>query len=150
MRLAPFIDGRGNVDELFDRLFEGMPTMPSSRPGGSDVPMDVFHTEDRLVIRLDLPGVDPSKVDVTVQENVLLINGSRPFPFEADKVRFIRRGAFYGDFTQRVALGKGLDLEKIHARYDAGVLELSIPYAPEVQPRKIEIAMETGQRSLDS
>lgn len=146
MRLAPFIDGRGDVDELFNRFLEGMPTTPSTRTAG-DVPMDVFHTEDRLVIRLDLPGVDPSKVDVTVQENVLLINGSRPFPFEPDQVRFVRRGAFYGDFTQRVALGKGLDLERIQARYDSGVLELTIPYAPEVQPRKIEVAVE-GQDAL--
>lgn len=67
------------------------------------------------------------------------------FDFDADKVRFVRRGAFYGDFTQRVALGKGLDLERIGARYDNGVLEIGIPYAEEVQPKKVSI--EVGRQA---
>jgi HSP20 family protein len=54
-------------------------------------------------------------------------------------VRFARRGSFYGDFTQRVTLGKGLDVERISASYDNGVLQLTIPYSEEVQPRKIEV-----------
>ena len=122
-----------------------------STPGGQwpmaahDVPTDVFHSDDRLVIRMDLPGVNPDDVDVTIQENVLVINGSRRFGFDADKVRFVRRGAFYGDFTQRVALGKGLDIERIAARYDNGVLELNIPYAEEVQPKKISV--EVGRQA---
>jgi HSP20 family protein len=92
-----------------------------------------------LVIRLDLPGVNPDEVEVTVQENVLLINGKRHFLHDADNIRFVRRGTFYGEFTQRVALGKGLDVDGITARYDAGVLELSIPYAPDVHPKRIPI-----------
>jgi HSP20 family protein len=138
MNMAPFGD-RNEFDQLFERFFGG--NRPDARwpVGGYDVPTDVFHTEDRLVIRMDLPDVNPDDVEVTVQENVLLINGKRHFPYDADKVRFVRRGTFYGDFTQRVALGKGLDVDKVSARYDGGVLELSIPYAPEVQPKRIEI-----------
>ncbi|MDQ3958478.1 MAG: Hsp20/alpha crystallin family protein, partial [Actinomycetota bacterium] len=93
--------------------------------------------------------VDPDDVDVSVQENTLLINGTRRFPFEADKVRFTRRGLFYGDFTQRVTLGKGLDVEQIGARFDNGVLEITIPYAVEVQPRKISIDVG-GNKALTS
>lgn len=137
MRLSPYTGSRADVDEMFSRFF-GDTTGPA-RSSGHDVPTDIVHTEGELVIRMDLPGVDPEKVDVSVQENVLLINGHRPFPFDADKVRFVKRGAFYGDFTQRIALGKGLDLEKISARYDSGVLVLSVPYAEEVQPKKIAI-----------
>lgn len=146
MRLGPFMDTRSEMDELFNRFLGSSGATP--RAGGNDVPTDVFHTEDRLVIRMDLPGVDPEKVDVTVQDNVLLINGSRPFPFNPEKVRFVRRGAFYGDFTQRVMLGKGLQLDSINARYESGVLELTIPYAEEVQPRKISIEVDNGQKTL--
>jgi HSP20 family protein len=85
---------------------------------------------------------------VSVQENVLLINGSRSFPYDAEKVRFVRRGTFYGDFTQRVALGKGLDVDRITARYEGGVLELRIPYAEEVQPKKISIEIGQSQKAL--
>lgn len=137
--MRAFPTGRTEFDEMVQRLFGQEASTPVWPSGGYSVPTDVFHADDRLVIRMDLPGVDPDEVDVTVQENNLLINGRRRFPFEADKVRFTRRGTFYGDFTQRVALGKGLDVERIGARFDNGVLEVAIPYAEEVQPRKIAI-----------
>ncbi len=145
MRLTNLVSGPRDLDELVNRFWgEGQPT--SMWPSvGYSVPTDVFHTEGSLVIRLDLPDVDPENVEVTVQENTLLINGSRRFPYDSDKVRWVRRGTFYGDFTQRVQLGKGLELDKIAARYDNGVLELTIPYAEEVQPKKISI--EVGDQA---
>jgi HSP20 family protein len=136
MRLSSITGPSAEFDELVRRFVGSEPTWPT---GGYRVPTDVFHVEGALVIRMDLPDVNPDEVEVTVQDNNLLINGRRDFPFDAEKVRFIRRGTFYGDFTQRVALGKGLDTEKIQARYNNGVLELMMPYAEEVKPRKIEI-----------
>ena len=147
--MRAFPNGRSEFDDIVQRFFGSDATAPAWPSGGYSVPTDVFHTEDRLVIRMDLPGVDPDEVEVTVQENNLLINGRRRFPFEADKVRFTRRGTFYGDFTQRVALGKGLDVEQIGARFENGVLEVAIPYAAEVQPRKIEIDV-SSQKALTS
>ena len=145
MRLGSTANPRTEFDDIMSRFFgEPSGTWPS---GGYRVPTDVFHLDGKLVIRMDLPDVNPDDVEVTVQENTLLINGSRRFPHDAEKVRFVRRGTFYGDFTQRVALGKGLDVEKIAASYSNGVLELTIPYAEEVQPRRIEIQT---QRALDS
>ncbi|MFN2588798.1 MAG: Hsp20/alpha crystallin family protein [Actinomycetota bacterium] len=145
-----FTNGRSDCDEIVSRFFGSSdPSGPVWPTGGYSVPTDVFHTEDRLVIRMDLPGVDPDDVEVTVQESTLLINGRRKFPFDADKVRFTRRGTFYGDFTQRVQLGKGLDVEQINARFDNGVLEVAIPYAAEVQPRKVAIDT-TSNKALTS
>lgn len=145
MRFGTIPSPRSDWDEMFNRFF-GEPAQAWA--GGYQVPTDVFHTEDNLVIRMDLPGVDPNHVEVTVQENVLLINGRRNFAGDADKVRFIRRGTFYGDFTQRVALGKGLNVEAISASYDNGVLALTIPYVEEVQPRKIAIDVGNDQNAL--
>ena len=144
MRSSNLMDTRRTFEDLVNSFWgtNGGTQWPSAV---HDVPTDVFHTEDRLVIRMDLPGINPEDVDVTVQENVLIINGTRRFGYDADKVRFVRRGSFYGDFTQRVAIGKGLDLERIGARYDNGVLEVSIPYAEEVQPKKISI--EVGRQA---
>ena len=147
MRLSPTSDPRRDFDEMFSRFFGDSPTSWSS--GGYSVPTDVFHMKDRLVIRMDLPGINPDDVEVTVQENNLLINGKRALPYDAQDVRFARRGIFYGDFTQRVTLGKGLDLEQISAGYDNGVLELSIPYSEEVQPKKISINVGTGGKALN-
>lgn len=147
--MRTFSNGRSEFDEIVQRFFGHDPSAPVWPSGGYSVPTDVFHTDDRLVIRMDLPGVDPDDVEVTVQEATLLINGRRRFPFEADKIRFTRRGTFYGEFTQRVALGKGLDVEQINARFDNGVLEVAIPYAAEVQPRKIAIDT-SGSKALTS
>ena len=137
------LGNRSEFDEIVGRWFGDHGTAWPS--GGFNVPTDVFHTDDRLIIRMELPGVDPDDVDVTIQENVLLINGSRKFPFDADKVRFVRRGTFYGDFTQKVALGKGLNVEGIGANYENGVLEVTIPYAEEVQPKKISIEVGSNK-----
>lgn len=137
-------NGRGDLDELVQRLFsEGRsPLWPQ---GGYEVPTEVFHSGDRIVVRMDLPGVNPDDVEVTVQESTLIINGRREFPYKTEDVQFVRRGTFYGDFTQRVSMGKGLNTDEISARYDNGVLELSVPYAPEIQPKKV--AIEVGKES---
>jgi HSP20 family protein len=136
-----------SVDDLFNRFFAPLGAESGARwgTGGFEVPTDIFHDDAKMVIRMDLPGVRPDDVEVTVQENVLLINGKRTFPYGAEEVRFLRRGTFYGDFTQRVHLGKGVDLERISARYDNGVLELTLPYAEEVQPKKVSI--EVGDQA---
>lgn len=141
MRLSSFAGPSAEFDELVRRFIGAEDNRPT---GVFRVPTDVFHTEGALVIRMDLPDVSPEDIDVSVQDNVLLINGTRRFPYDAERVQFVRRGTFYGDFTQRVALGKGLDIEKIQARSDAGVLELTIPHAEEVKPRKIEISTGSG------
>jgi HSP20 family protein len=148
MRLVSTTNHRSDIDEIWNRFFGSEPTRPVWTAGGYDVPTDVFHSDDTLVIRMDLPEVDPDSIDVTVQENVLLINGTRRFPYEADRVRFVRRGTFYGDFTQRVALGKGLNVDGIEARYEQGVLQLTIPYAEEIQPKKISIAVGSEKKEL--
>ncbi|MFN2491118.1 MAG: Hsp20/alpha crystallin family protein [Actinomycetota bacterium] len=137
------LQGSTDFEDLLGRLFGSETTKWPT--GGFDVPSDIFHNDEQLVVRMDLPGVAAEDVEVTVQENVLVINGSRRFPFDRDKVRFLRRGTFYGDFTQRIQLGKGLDVEKVSARFDDGVLQVSIPVAEEVQPRKISI--EVGDKA---
>jgi HSP20 family protein len=142
------LTSRGEFDDLFQRFFGTESQRPMWTTGGYEVPTDVFHTEGALVIRMDLPEVDPDKVEVTVQENTLLVNGTRQFPYEPDEVRFVRRGTFYGDFTQRVTLGKGLNVDNISAHYRDGVLELRIPYAEEVKPRKISIEVGDSQKAL--
>ena len=146
MRLGTLSNGRTEWDDMFQRFFGAGDSATPVWNGSYSVPTDLFHMEDRLVIRMDLPGVNPDDVEVTFQESTLLVNGKREFPYDAQSVRFARRGAFYGDFTQRVTLGKGLDVDRISASYDNGVLELAIPYSEEVQPKKISI--EVNRKAL--
>lgn len=136
-------------EDLFDR-FLGSPASPAWTSGRWEVPTDVFQTEDGLIIRMELAGVNPDDVEVTSQENNLVINGTRRFPYDAEKVQFLRRGSFYGDFTQRVALGRGLALDRISARYDNGVLEVTVPFSDEIQPKRVQIEVGGGAKQLQS
>lgn len=140
---------RPEAEDIFQRLFGIEPNRvwPS---GGYSVPTDIYRSSDRMVVRMDLPGVSPGHVDVTAQENVLVINGRRDLPVSEENVQFLRRGTFYGEFTERITLGRGLDSEKISARFDNGVLELSIPYTQEVHPRKISIDVGDSQQQMES
>jgi HSP20 family protein len=140
---------RPEAEDIIQRFFGIEPSRvwPS---GGYSVPTDIYRSSDRMVVRMDLPGVSPEDVEVTSQENVLVINGKRDLPVSEENVQFLRRGMFYGEFTERITLGRGLDIEKISARFDNGVLELSIPYAQEVRPRKISIDVGDGQREMET
>jgi HSP20 family protein len=140
---------RREIDDLVQR-FLGDSRSSLWPSGGYEVPTEVFHTDDRVVVRMDLPGVNPDDVEVTVQESTLIVNGKREFPYQADEVRFARRGTFYGDFTQRVSLGKGLNTEEIAANFDNGVLELSVAYAAEIQPKRIEIEVGNHAKKLNA
>ena len=93
MRTGNGLDTRRTFEDLVNS-FWGTGSGSQFPHTSYDVPTDVFHTDDRLVIRMDLPGVRSDDVEVTVQENVLVINGKRSFPFDAGQVRFLRRGTF--------------------------------------------------------
>ena len=110
--------------------------------------MDVLATEDKIVVRLELAGVKADDLDVSFHDDVLVVSGTRKFPWGADKVRFLRRGIFYGEFTRRIALPKGLNRDDVEAHYEDGILQLTIPVSEEVKPKRISIG--TGRKAITS
>ncbi|HKA04502.1 MAG TPA: Hsp20/alpha crystallin family protein, partial [Acidimicrobiales bacterium] len=88
---------------------------------------------------VDLPGVDPATIDVTVENHVLTVKAERSWqPAEGDHVIVAERRQ--GQFTRQLRLGNQVDGEHIEARYDRGVLTLTLPLAQEAKPRKVEVA----------
>lgn len=131
MRFDPFRE--------LDRLAQ-QATWPTgngqSRP--SVMPLDAYRRGDRFLIHFDLPGVDPSTVDLTMEKNVLQVQAERTWARqEGDEVVVVERPQ--GSFTRQLFLGEGLDAERIEASYDQGVLTVSIPVAEQAKPRKVEI-----------
>jgi HSP20 family protein len=139
---------RDIFDDLTRRFFDPDWESPTWS-GGYDVPTDIFSLDDKVVVRLDLAGVDPDDVELTTQQSSIVVNGRRDFPYAASKVRFLARGMFHGHFTKRINLGAGLKLDSVKARYDNGVLELTIPFREEVQPKRIQIE-SSGDKALTS
>jgi HSP20 family protein len=108
------------------------------------MPIDVYRRDGSYVVQLDLPGVDPATIDVTVEKNLLTIKAARTGqPAEGDQVVVAERP--HGRFVRQLSLGQGLDGDRIEARYDQGVLTLSVPVSEQAKPRKVEVVSGSGQ-----
>jgi HSP20 family protein len=130
MRTDPFRE--------FDRLTQQLlgQTATGSRP--AMMPMDAYRDGDHFVVQFDLPGVDPSSIDLNVERNVLTVKAERA-PSYGDNVELQVAERPRGVFSRQLFLGETLDTDRIEASYDAGVLTLRIAVAEKAQPRKIEI-----------
>jgi HSP20 family protein len=117
----------------FDRLAQ------DARKPGRTLPLDAYRSGDQVVIHVDLPGVDPATIDVTVENHVLTVKAERSWqPAEGDQVIVAERRQ--GPFARQLRLGNLVDGDRIEARYDRGVLTLTLPLAQEAKPRKVEVA----------
>jgi HSP20 family protein len=96
---------------------------------------------------MDLPGVKPDDIELTVERNVLTVRVERP-DVEADDVEALVRERPHGTFTRQLHLGDNLDTDKLEAEYDAGVLSIRIPVAEEAKPRRIQIGGAAQAREL--
>jgi HSP20 family protein len=129
----------------FDRVFD----QAWSQTRQASVPMDAYRHEDTFVLNLDLPGVDPSSIDLTVERNALTISAERHWqPVEGDQVVASERR--HGTFSRQLFLSDGLDAEKIHATYENGVLTVTIPVADRAKPRRIEVTSETRKEAISA
>ena len=137
LRFDPFRD--------FDRVVaEQMAGLRAPR----SVAMDAYRRGDQFLVHLDLPGVDPDAIELTVEQNVLTIKAERRFePEEGDELVIAERPQ--GAFTRQLLLGESLDTDRLEADYDQGVLTLRIPVAEAAKPRRVEITKSAGgQRSV--
>jgi HSP20 family protein len=129
--IDPFVQ---EIERQFDRL-----TQRSFGHGGGDgMPMDGIRRPGEVVLRFDLPGIDPDSIEVTVDRGVLSVSATRDEKYGEDEQLFIRERAM-GTFTRRVYLSDHLDTGAIEAAYNHGVLAVRIPVVEKAKPRKIEI-----------
>ena len=140
--LMQFDSFRGELDRLAEQIMSGeRPPRPC--------PMDAYLRGDEGVVALDLPGVDPGTIDLTVEQNILTIKAERRFEGrEGDQVIAAERP--HGAFTRQLFLGDTLDAERLEATYATGVLTLRIPVAEVAKPRKVPIAAGTDVRTIEA
>ena len=101
------------------------------------MPMDAWRSGDEFTVEFDLPGVDPSSVELDVERNVLTVRAQRPVSEGSDEMIAAERPR--GVFSRQLILGDNLDTERIGASYHGGVLRLRIPVAERAKPRRITI-----------
>ena len=140
-RFDPFRDITTLRDEM-NRLFNRA-TGDGVSSGSAWTPaVDIFDTDQAIVLRAELPGLTPDDIDIEIDDNVLSLKGERRFEETVQEGRYYRLERAYGHFQRNVTLPQGVKADEISASFDNGVLSVRVPKADEVRPRKI--AVEAG------
>src|SRR5918999_2223785 len=128
---------QSELNQLFGRTFGG----EGERVRGADwvPPLDVHETSDRFVITVELPGLSPEDVDISMEDNVLALTGERRFYSDRSGDEFRRIERRYGTFARSLTLPATADASAIEASFDAGVLTVTVPKREEAKPRKIQV-----------
>ena len=139
-----FYDPVSEVNRMFEDMLGNLARQPRGQQGTEVTEwapaIDVVTEDGDLVIRAELPGVKQEDVDITLHNNVLTISGERKAEQEEERGGYYVRERRYGSFSRSLSVPEGVDESKIHARYENGVLEVTVEGAAEVQePKRIQI-----------
>jgi HSP20 family protein len=146
VRWEPFRDLVGiqdRMNRLFDEAFRGG-SRPASEDdwalGGSWAPaVDIYEQGHDIVLKAELPGVDPQDVDIRLENNVLSLRGQRKFENEVKQENYHRVERSYGSFSRSFTLPSVVDQSGIKADFKDGILKLVLPKREEAKPKQIEI-----------
>jgi HSP20 family protein len=105
--------------------------------------VDIFETEHELVVKADLPEIDPKDLDIRVENNILSIRGERKFESKVSEDRYLRVERAYGSFSRSFSLANTVNSEAIKADYQNGVLTLTVPKREEAKPKQIKVSVGT-------
>jgi HSP20 family protein len=139
MRTDPFRE----LDRVTQQVL-GTPSRPAA------MPIDAYRCGDEFVVHFDLPGVEVSSIDLTVERNVLTVHAQRQRSTD-DGTELLVAERPHGTFSRQLFLGETLDTDRIDATYADGVLTLKVPVAERAKPRRVNIASgNDAQESIDA
>jgi HSP20 family protein len=141
-----FMDTQGEINRMLDDMLGGLSRRPARQPERWAPATDVLSRDGDLVLRAELPGVKQEDVDVTLSNGVLTISGERRDEQEKKGAGYHTRELRYGTFSRSMRIPDNLGSEDIHARFEDGVLEVTLKGAAAVQePQRIQV--EGGEDS---
>ena len=133
------------LSRLMNGLFDG-----NCRQTQAWVPtLDVWETADALVYAFDLPGLSKDKIAIEVEDGALTVTATRERDRKVEDERFQRYERRYGEFSRTVGLPQGVSEDQIKATYEHGVLEITVPKPEQPKPKRIEIAVEGEQPTIE-
>ena len=130
---------RHTVDGLFDQSFSRPWRIVRWENGESVSPLDVYETDDELVVKAVLPGVKPEDVEVSITGDTLSIKGEFKAEEETKKRSYYRQERRYGSFHRAITLPTEVETDKAEAVFEHGVLTLTMPKAEAVKPKTIQV-----------
>lgn len=133
-----------SLQEQFSRLFD---TSFPGRSSESDLTtwapaVDIQETENELVLKADLPGIEEKDIDVRIENNTLTIRGERKFEKQVNEDNYLRVERSYGSFSRSFSLPNTINTEAIKAEYKNGVLTVQMPKRAESKPKQVKVNVE--------
>jgi len=135
-----------SLQEQFSRLFD---TSYPGRSSESDLTtwapaVDIQETENELVLKADLPGIEEKDIDVRIENSTLTIRGERKFEKQVNEDNYLRVERSYGSFSRSFSLPNTINTEAIHAEYKNGVLTVQMPKRAESKPKQVKVNVEAS------
>ena len=143
MTMITRIDPFRELASLFEN-FAGSTGKDQLQAGTFVPPVDVYEDEHSVVLKLEVPGVNESDLDIQLENNTLTVKGERKFEKEEKEENFHRIERRYGSFVRTFRLPNIVDSEKVEAHYDKGVLSVTIAKKAEAKPKQIKVGAAAG------
>ncbi len=138
-RRGEFSGFRTEIDRLFDRFSEGWPFRSATEEGFWAPSLDLSETAKEVIVKAELPGMDPKDIDVSVHGDVLSLRGERKKEEGERGENFHRIERSYGSFARSITLPSEVDAAKVNATYKDGVLKITLPKTKAAARKKIEV-----------
>jgi HSP20 family protein len=125
----------------FARLFgqAGFPTGTEELNAGWAPAVDIYEDNEGIMVKAEVPGVDPKDIDVKIENGVMTLRGERKLEKEDKKENYTRMERFYGSFMRSFTIPQQIDAEKVRAETKNGVLNLFLPKKAEAKPKQISV-----------
>ncbi len=130
---------QSDMNRIFDRFFDGGILDSRTEIGMWLPPIDLSETADKVIVKVEVPGIDPKEIDISIQDNTLLIKGEKKEEKEEKGKNYYRMERRYGNFSRSIALPASIDANKVSAECKNGVLEITLQKKEEVKPKQISV-----------
>jgi len=132
-----------SLREAMDRLFEESFLRPGyfglGETPAAALPVDMYETDDALVVKAAVPGLKPEEIEVTITGDLLTIKGEFKSEEKTEKRNYLRQERRFGSFCRQVGLPAGVDSAKAKATFENGMLALELPKVEAVKPKTVKI-----------
>jgi HSP20 family protein len=109
--------------------------------------MDIFEKEDKYVVKAEVPGIKTEDIDISIMGDLLTVKGEKKDELETKEENYYRREMSYGSFVRSIRLPSSVDVDKVSASCDDGILEIDLPKAGVVSPKKISMTTKKSEKS---
>jgi len=131
---------QNEMNRMLDRFFKGGDLSDFGMETGAWIPpIDLAESDEKFMVKAEIPGIDPKEIDISVKDNTLLIKGEKKEEKEEKGKNYYRMERRYGGFSRSIDLPSSVDTNKVTAECKNGVLEITLQKKEEVKPKQINV-----------